>query len=283
MNITTLDELSPAEIRAIVINVRTELVTTLALASIRKNADCPILLINCDPTESSNAYFDGLSEEWGFDVLRWPIRPHGHALDQLFSESKDTFLWLVDSDAEIYSPDYFPQMIADLRIDEGIFGAGFVHGPGWLSGKEKSGDGNAMYQIRPWIPCTGLRVSHMKEAIEHGVSFIDRTIREDLQRWIMKFSETDVDAINIDAIYCDTGADMYMWQTYKKERIYMGRSVHINSAVNHYHGVTRLFMAPFQENGVKLTEISAEIKGRLEIYDVNFDELANKYASGIVV
>jgi hypothetical protein len=284
MQIEALDDLSPTEIRAIVINVRTELVSTLALASVKKYSDCPVLLINCEPTESSRAYMGELSNQFGFDVLNWPARPHGHALDQLFQESKDTFLWLVDSDSEIMKPSVFPRILSDLRCNEGVFGAGYVQGPGWLTEKEKTGDGNALYQERPWIPCAAFRVSHLREAIEHKVSFIDRTIRDEIELSVLRFGTTDFDAIPIDLIYCDTGADIYQWNKHVKDRVFLGPNVAVNSDVNHYHGVTRLFVAPAQTNGARLDEISKEIKEKLiNDYHFDFDEFAAKATAGIVV
>lgn len=274
MVISSLSELAPTEIRAVVINVRTDLVTTLALASIRAHADCPILVINCDAGKASETYFNYLSDAWGFDVMAWPARPHGIALDQLFTESPDTYLWLVDSDAEILNDKEFIRIRDDLKSVEGVFGAGYVHGPGWLGAGEKVGDGNVLYQGRPWIPSSGFNVSHIRDGIENGVSFIDRSADNPLEFYLIRFGQNNNDQMEVNGVYCDTGADMYQWQRLVRGRVWCGNSVAINDTVNHYHGVTRLFLAPAQTNGARLLEITNEIKEKLAKYDVDFDRLA---------
>ena len=74
-----------ADIVAVVINVGTDLVATLALASLHQNAPgVPVRLINCDPSSTSHRHFEDLARKWDFEIVEQAARPHGQALDSLF-------------------------------------------------------------------------------------------------------------------------------------------------------------------------------------------------------
>ena len=61
MRLGSLAELAPADGRVVIINVHTELVTTLALVSAHLfGAGMPIVLLDCDTTDRSTQYFDWL-------------------------------------------------------------------------------------------------------------------------------------------------------------------------------------------------------------------------------
>lgn len=56
---------------AVIINVRTDIVATLALAGLRRNApDVPVRLVNCKPSPASRTYFAKLADNLGFRSRR---------------------------------------------------------------------------------------------------------------------------------------------------------------------------------------------------------------------
>lgn len=57
MLIQSLSDLAPEPERAIIINVNTKLVTTLALLSTIRHAGMPVLLIDCESTDGSLRHF----------------------------------------------------------------------------------------------------------------------------------------------------------------------------------------------------------------------------------
>ena len=101
--------------------------------------------------EESRSYFDALAGDLGFEVVEQAIRPHGQALDDIFLTEVSELTLLLDSDAELLNPDLVPRYIAHFR-NEQVFGAGFVHGPGWLSKAQGHPEHVGYYQERAWLP-----------------------------------------------------------------------------------------------------------------------------------
>ena len=84
MLIKTLAELGARDEQAVIINVGTKLVSTLALASALRFAGMPVLVIDCESDDGSFAHFSALQSRLNFDLLAAPLRRHSAALDWLF-------------------------------------------------------------------------------------------------------------------------------------------------------------------------------------------------------
>ena len=124
----TLLDIPPYAERAVIINVETRAISTLAVLSVLRHAAVPLLLIDCESTDGSWDHFRRLSEETGFDLLSAPRRPHGEALDRIFSELATDRVLLVDSDLEILDGEIVERMRDWMSLPQ-VFGAGFTHGP----------------------------------------------------------------------------------------------------------------------------------------------------------
>ena len=172
MKIKDLSNLSGVKERAIIINVNTKLVTTLALLSTIRYAKMPTLLIDYQSTDGSYEHFSGLMKKYEFDMIVAPLRNHGVTLDWVFSHAKSEKILLVDSDLEIKNSGIIE--FCKEYIDEfNVFGCGFTNGPAWLTGQEFANTNlnGALYVERMWIPLTLLRVDSIQVAINEGKSF----------------------------------------------------------------------------------------------------------------
>ena len=116
MIVSRLVDLPAQPARAIIINCSTKVVSTLALMSVLRHANMPVLLIDCASRDGSWAWFSALAKQHTFDLLAMPLRPHGKTLDRIFCESRDENLLLVDSDLEILQADIFPKSNASSTI-----------------------------------------------------------------------------------------------------------------------------------------------------------------------
>lgn len=279
MRVTRLSELPAAPARAVVINVGTELMTTLALASAKRHAAMPLLLVNCDPTPESSALFDRLGAEWEFDVVEAPRRTHGGTLDWLFEGLPAEVVLLLDSDAEIRSTEFIERMSSSFDRPS-VFGAGFVEGPWWLEPRFGVTPRTCLFQERPFVPCVMLRTDSVRAALATGASFETRTIFNDVMwserasRWLaMRFQNGFVPRSRVlkrlpgpvrtwlaarrfpalawarrdfyghrpNYVYCDTGADVYQWCRYDQWLVFAGtaNALRTKDDVVHYKGTTR--------------------------------------------
>lgn len=236
----------------------------------------PLLLIDCDPTPETRAYYDALSAFIPFDILDWPTRQHGKALDQLFLETRDEVLLLVDSDAEIRSGEYITDRRWFMDNYEGVFAAGFSQGPSWMSTSDGTDAEGAIYQERPWMPCVMFRVSHVRAAIEQGISFMHRQV--DADRSIPTDFGEQVTPRRVTLTFCDTGADIFQFCRYQMSKMFAGIPVQFNEGeVAHYHGVTRAIVTGQQANAADLDKVADEVSGRLaEEYDLNFSDVIER-------
>ena len=291
-----------------VINVRTDLVATLALASLRRNApDLPVRLINCEPSEASRAYFARLAGHLGFEVVEEPIRPHGQALDELFRNESSDLTLLLDSDAELLNPDLVPHYV-EYFMSEAVFGAGFVHGPGWLGEPQGHPEHVAYYQERAWLPFVIFRTAMVQKALLAGRSFRDFTLYNDvaastrlsrilasrfpnltshsatfarlprgLRRRLEKqpfdrlaWLRRDFYGQRPNYVYYDTGASVYQYCKYERDWIFVGIDARVHAGdVRHYHGVTRQAIDGDPINATGLASAEEEVKGRLEEYGLH--------------
>lgn len=293
---------------AVVINVRTDLVATLALASLRRNApDVAVRLINCEPSPASRGYFASLANDLGFEVVEQPIRPHGQALDELFRDERSDLTLLLDSDAELLNPALVPRYAAYFT-NEAVFGAGFVHEPGWLGEPQGYPEHVAYYQERPWLPFVIFRTAMVREALRAGRSFRDFTLYNDValsprlsrllasrfpdltsrsaqfarlprglrRRWEgqsferMAWLRRDFYGQRPNYVFYDTGASVYQYCKYDRDWIFVGLDARVHAGdVAHYHGVTRQALNGDRVNATGLASVEEEVKRRLEDYGLH--------------
>jgi hypothetical protein len=297
MRVKRVEDLSPEPIRCVIVNVHTELVSTLAIASAVARASIPVLLIDCDPSPASRAYFSRLMLDMEFDVVEAPRFVHGRMLDHLFERIKADLVLLLDSDAEILDP----RLISEMRESfshPAVFGAGFTNGPGWLQEPE-FGEGTALYQERAWMPCVLFRRTQICKALAARISFQPRVIYNDLmfseaisRRLAKRFQTGLVPRSRVihrlpknarsylrrsqlswlcwarryfyglrpNYVYADTGADVYQWCKYREGGVFAGKPLALlRNQVAHYSGVTRLRLEA-QSGSSTLSDRLAEIE-----------------------
>lgn len=175
--IARLRDLPPANELAIIINCGTKWVSTLALASALRHAAMPVLLIDCESRDGSEAHFARIAKEHGFRFfwMSWPLRPHPDALDQLFAEISARFVLLVDSDVEIRTSAVVEAMRGELATNPKAYGAGFLQRGEWLGPPqhllpEKTG----YFAERMWIPLAFLNTAIVRDALRAGSRFAAR-------------------------------------------------------------------------------------------------------------
>lgn len=282
-----LSEVSPCPERAVIINVNTRVVSTLAVLSVLRHARAPLLLIDCESIDGSWDHFRTMSEERGFDLLSAPRRPHGVALDWIFTELSAERVLLVDSDLEILDGRILQQM-RDWMNDLHVFGAGFTHGPEWMNqgqwGYHHQDLG--LYQERPWIPLTMLRTAHVRQALQAGHTFRDRMVYNDLaafprisrvlhKRFRIPGLRTSrlsfLDPFRREYslqkpsyVYYDTGADLYQYLRYERSLLFAGLPFVMRGRyATHFHGVTRQQVVAEMKNATPLSSIVDQVAGRL--------------------
>ena len=301
------------ELVAIVINVHTDLLATLALVSVRRNApDARVVLVNCEPPAASRAYFARLANEWDFTVVDEPVRPHGRALDHLFRNERSDLTLLLDSDAELLNPELVPRYRRCFE-NEKVFGAGFIHGPGWLGEAQGHGEKVGYYQERPWLPFVILRTTMVQEALDAGYSFMDFTLYNDiyfsprlsrllasrfpgvsphsarfaqLPKWLtarwakqpwehVAWLRRDFYGQRPNYVYYDTGAGIYQYCKYEREWIFVGVDARLHEPdVAHYHGVTRHALSGNPRNATTLVSVAEIASRRLLEYGIEASKLA---------
>jgi glycosyltransferase involved in cell wall biosynthesis len=139
----------------------------------------PVLIVDCDSDDGSEEHFKGLFERTGVDFfwLSWPMRPHGVALDQLFTEAPSDRILLVDSDLEITSPSLVDEMRRALEGSGQAYGSGFIHPGSWMLPPEhKFPPGTAYYAERMWIPLVLLDTAIVRKSLAEGNSFRARKV-----------------------------------------------------------------------------------------------------------
>jgi hypothetical protein len=252
--------------RAVIINCGTKWVTSLALASVLANTDCPVLVIDCESKDGSGPHFERLARASGlrFHWLRWPLRPHPDALDALFASIPSDLVLLVDSDVELSSRRVFAAMMSQMAADASAYGAGFVHGPAWMGPEQGLPSGTGYYAERMWIPLVLLRTAPIGRALEAGCSFANRRRFLEIPGWPRlsrllayryrirgirhlripaRWRPPQVPAGEIDAQYpafieYDTGADLHR-QLREAGHSFARLPDDLWGDVRHYHGVTR--------------------------------------------
>lgn len=301
MLLQSLSELAAETERAVIINVNTKIVTTLALLSAIRHAGMPVLLIDCESTDGSLSHFLALMERYEFDILTAPLRTHGQTLDWLFKNTTAEKILLVDSDLEIQNPDiitFFKEYIDEPQV----FGCGFINGPSWLREIAFQGTDleNALYHERPWIPLTLLKVAPIREALSQGKSFVDFYLdneysllspfnklrsRYKLLHRILKRGPIELrrscHALKPAAIFYDTGARIFEYLRYERLMFFVGLPEPFHQRfVTHFFGTTRNALKPSDTHGGGgLAKISDRVRRRLlEVYgeEVRIEEVSDR-------
>jgi glycosyltransferase involved in cell wall biosynthesis len=288
MYLQHISDLQPAQEQAVIINVGTKLVSTLALMSALKHANMPILVIDCESTDGSVEHFTELMQHYRFDLLSAPLQNHGLTLDWLFRHIPAQKVLLVDSDLEILDSAII-DLMRMVAYAKRVFGSGFAHGGEWMTmHKQPFG----FYEQRPWIPLVMLDVALIREALDQQVSFLPRTVHNDfppspfISRMLIKrfripvlrnmrlgvldIFRHDFHGIKPSFIQYDTGADMYQYLVHTKHYKFIGFPWRLNERyATHFHGVTRLLLNRRDRNGTKLEYITDVVARRLhENYDL---------------
>jgi hypothetical protein len=264
--------------RVVVINVATDLTTALAIASARRYVDAPVLLINCDPSDTSRRLMDRLASRLQFDIVEAPRQAHGRILDWVFRSIPSDIVVLLDSDAEIRS-DKFVRRRLKLFKNRQIFGAGFtLVGPSWLPKLDAESGGLLMEQM--WTPCLFLRRSYVVEALEAGVSFCYQAVYNDIRwsptasrllakrfdnEWVessrslqrlpaglrkrlrtatfprLRWARRSFRGFRPNYVIFDTGAAIFEYCRYQRYWVFVGSNIRLldDDEVYHYGGVTR--------------------------------------------
>jgi glycosyltransferase involved in cell wall biosynthesis len=287
MTINHISELPFSKKRAVIINVNTRWVTTLALLSALRHARMPVLVIDCESKDGSLAHFERLMKKHEFDLLTAPLKQHGHTLDWLFKNISAEYVLLIDSDAEILNRSIF-DIIDDSLQDPRMFGCGFVHGPEWMTKVQFGFDHEklGLYQERMWIPFSMLNTAIIREALGAGFSFAIRMIYNDFppsqrvskflfsrfnhERWVRSrlrflnpFRGTYYNA-KPSYVFCDTGADIFQHLRYEKNYLFVGLPVAVHKKyISHFHGVTRKMLDSQDQNSTAIDTVWNEILTRL--------------------
>jgi hypothetical protein len=262
----TLRQLPFVPERAVIINVGTKEVTTLALLSTLRRAKVPTVVIDCESRDGSFAWFRHLTAQDHFDLLSAPLAQHGRTLDWIFREIPAERVLLVDSDVELLNPNVLQQMRTEMERNPNVFGSGYLHPAEWLQYHYDTGlpvaSGIGYYPARPWIPFTLLKVPAVQGALEEGLSFMHQLVLNDLPKapflgrilwhrfrfelfrrrklkWLDPFRIT-YDRHKPAYVHCDTGTNIYRHLLRKGlEFRAVSNSAEIGWSVRHLGGVTR--------------------------------------------
>src|SRR5690349_6456247 len=98
MLINDFNQLPPAAEAAVIINVSTKFVTTLALLSTLRYVQIPTIVLDCESRDGSYDWFKDLLRRHDFHLIPAELRPHGQTLDWVFKNIQAERVLLVDSD-----------------------------------------------------------------------------------------------------------------------------------------------------------------------------------------
>jgi hypothetical protein len=272
----------------VIINVHTELLTTLAAHSARRFGAGEILLVDCDPTPASQAKMEALAQAVRATTIPAPVRPHGQMLDTLFTHLSDDRILLLDSDAELRS-DVLDRMRQDI-VPADVYGSGWLHESSWMVGvlgiASRPSIRTGWYLTRPWIPCVLLKRGMVADAIRSGATFRKKIIPNDLRvpglrhilflrfglpglrrlrfsrlRWLRK----DYDGQRPNYCYADTGAQLHAWLSASGLRFAGPPAFHedMEAEIAHFDGATRARLSRGRDARVSLSSFQDEARERL--------------------
>jgi hypothetical protein len=280
-----LKDLEPRAEQAIIINVGTKLVSTLALASALRHAGMPVLLIDCESDDGSREHFAQLKSRLEFDLLAAPRRRHSAALDWIFRQTPAEKILLIDSDVEILNGELFAFMRS--FIDEPrVFGCGLIEGPNWMTSQPGFAR-HGYFEERMWIPLTMLRTAPVREALAAGHSFAERQVFNDFApsrlvsrlfgslryrlpalrgrqlRPLDVFKESH-HGLKPWLVWYDTGAALYQHLKYERGLQFAGLPAEFHERfARHFSGVTNNLLHPGRELGAHLASVEDYAHRRL--------------------
>lgn len=285
MRIKRLAELGERDEQAVIINVGTKLVSTLALQSALRHARMPVLVIDCESDDGSYEHFCALEKHLDFDLLSAPLRRHSAALDWLFSEIPARKVLLVDSDVEILNDRIFALM-REFIDEPRVFGAGFIEGPNWMS-QHAGFARHGYFEERMWIPLTMLKVEVVRAAIDAGESFSERQVFNDFasvpfisralgslryrvpalagrQLGFLDLFKESHRGLKPWLVWYDTGARLYRHLKYVADYQFVGLPAEFHPRyARHFSGVTNNKLNPGHDLGASLDEIHIYVRARL--------------------
>jgi len=275
--------------RAVIINCSTKMVTTLALMSVLRYAQMPVLVIDCESVDGSADWLDKLSRRFAFDLVHAPLRPHGRTLDRLFAATLDESLLLIDSDLEILQPDLLPALRAGMA-GEKAYGAGFLHRSEIMASSTDTNTNGSRtagrYMERMWIPCAFLKVAPIVQALGAGATFMHSRdylefpwsklvskilfarnrvpVLRDLP--MPSFNEARLRRFGewVPFREFDTGARVHQSLVCAGYALTDLGEPYLSQSVRHYHGVTRATLNAKQKNAASPGAINAEVEERLQ-------------------
>jgi hypothetical protein len=287
MIVDSISALTPVSHRAIIINVSTKEVTTLAILSALRYSELPILLIDKESTDGSWEHFSRLfASEPRVNLCSAPFAKHGNTLDKIFRETRDDNLLLIDADLEICDSTIVNRMVDATALSD-VFGAGAVHGPCWLGSAQNLPEKVAFYEERMWTPLTILKALYIKESLEEGYSFINRWVPNEICSvpWLSKalskrffvpvFKQVRAEFLRgtrriyhderPNLLCCDTGADIFCHLKYDRGASFIDFGIrNLESVAHHYHGVTRRRLNSRDRNAAAMDNIMGEVLRRLQ-------------------
>lgn len=280
---------------AVVINVDTRPVTTLAVLSLIRHAPFPVRLIDCSRSAEETAYMEKLATHLDISFEPRPLKRHGQTLDDIFTETESENLLLMDSDAELLSGQ-LPLLMEQTISGSGSFGAGFLQEGSWML---KPQPVHAWYATRMWMPLCMFNTAPVRLALKAGTSFDHRVEYNDLPSWprlskylSLRFRLPGSDAFRLGCldplrkeyfgvkpcyVYFDTGADMHGWLTQNGYSLSAMDWSLMPTNIVHHHGVTRRKLHWFdrQNAGEKKPFAYARKRLREQYRDCLPEHLAN--------
>lgn len=280
----SLRALPPLAERAIIINCSTLAFTTLALMSALRHAGMRVLVIDCASTDGSLDWLRSLQHDHDFDLLQAPLRPHGQALDQIFAESRDASLLLVDSDLELRSATLVPDLRAAAAAPA-CYGAGFLHRDDRCSIGPDTAVEKGRYADRMWIPLVLMQTAPVQRALAAGSSFLhardyfEFPWSRRLSRWIyQRYRLPGLRRISLRGLRSarmrlhgeraafvdyDTGARMHAALGELGLHLADLGEPHWSQSVHHYHGITRATLQAGKPNATDPRDPREEVRRRL--------------------
>jgi hypothetical protein len=266
MVLSDLTEIPPAPEVAVIINVGTKYVTTLALLSALRYTKMPVVVLDCESRDGSYEWFVGLLREHNFHLMRAKLRQHGETLDWIFRGIRAERILLVDSDVEVLNAEMISRMRAMLDRSPRAYGSGYLHPAHWLEYHYWTdlplAPGIGYYMTRPWSPFALFRAEPVRTALGNGRSFMHRLVENEFPSWPLlsrlmwarfrlayfrqhrlkwlDFARRNYNGERPSYISYDTGADIHQFLAEKQNLGFETVSDEfVPWSVTHFSGITR--------------------------------------------
>lgn len=283
----SISQILPAPCRAVVVNVSTKEVTTLAILSILRYSELPVLIVDLQSTDGSVEHFNELfGANARVDLHRAKLAKHGLVLDKIFREIGDENILLVDSDLEIVDGQIVTELIEEMS-QTSTFGAGAIHGPGLLTPQQGMPPETCLYRERMWVPFTMIQVAAVRTALKQGLSFINRWVPNEvvaipllskalaarffvpvvrnIKAEFLSKTRKQYGDFTPNLVCCDTGADVFCHLKYDEKLRFADLGLdRLGALTRHYHGITRKKLNKSDKNATQIDTVLAEVLGRLD-------------------